>query len=647
MPELPPVKLKVELDTHELPEGAVEVKAFGEGVKRDLEPAGQAWVRFADSGEIASVRVSSATAKSRQDLDQLGERAKAFGSSMETDMRRGIDAVIKLGEDGSASIQKLSRDMGPLTDAASQASDQFLKMGPAGWAVAAAVAGLAGELSLALVPLGGFVVGLAGAVVTMGLALGVIGALGVGIVALAEHANNWAEASANLATANANLATATQAHDRAVRALMEGEVALQGHRTVTESQLLHIQDLQQKVTDTANALAAAQKAQADAAVAADNPFSKLLADLNNMATALGQQATPAAGQLLTLIDTFVPEIQNMGSALISWFGDRLPAVIPIATRFIQDFLTEVYLLGQGIGKWFDDFTKNAPAYEALFRQVMGATGAAVLGLLQNFARLGQWFLDHLPEMGAVSAAVVGGIGNLLQGLGALLGWVVEHYDQLDAAIGRTYQQFMTLLAPVLAEINRHQEVVRAATYALYAVLVLLAGALVAPMVGFGLMAAAIIGTVAAVLFLWDRLTGFLGWLSQQEFSWVVTQWQRIQSVIEAIEAAASRASSAVSGLYHRLANVPVVGGLLQAGVDIQNLIPRQGGGPMVPGRAYTVGEHGPETVLMGNRGAIVLPNAGQQAPPSRNVYVTVHAHQVDVDERRLVGILHRYMQLHA
>jgi hypothetical protein len=57
-------------------------------------------------------------------------------------------------------------------------------------------------------------------------------------------------------------------------------------------------------------------------------------------------------------------------------------------------------------------------------------------------------------------------------------------------------------------------------------------------------------------------------------------------------------------------------------------IPRASGGPVVPGRAYTIGEHGPETLLMGRSGGYVLPSGGGgsqetgRGPASVNIYIT-------------------------
>jgi hypothetical protein len=50
---------------------------------------------------------------------------------------------------------------------------------------------------------------------------------------------------------------------------------------------------------------------------------------------------------------------------------------------------------------------------------------------------------------------------------------------------------------------------------------------------------------------------------------------------------------------------------------------RQSGGPVVPGRVYTVGERGPETLVMGSRG-VVIPNAGAPAASERGAGSTVH-----------------------
>jgi hypothetical protein len=50
------------------------------------------------------------------------------------------------------------------------------------------------------------------------------------------------------------------------------------------------------------------------------------------------------------------------------------------------------------------------------------------------------------------------------------------------------------------------------------------------------------------------------------------------------------------------------------------------GGSVLPGNIYTVGEQGPETLVMGARGGMVIPNRGSGPGGGGNVYITVMGH---------------------
>jgi myosin heavy subunit len=52
---------------------------------------------------------------------------------------------------------------------------------------------------------------------------------------------------------------------------------------------------------------------------------------------------------------------------------------------------------------------------------------------------------------------------------------------------------------------------------------------------------------------------------------------------------------------------------------------RASGGPVYPGGVYTVGERGPETLVMGATGGTVIPNSGGGGGQTVNVYVTTNA----------------------
>jgi hypothetical protein len=73
------------------------------------------------------------------------------------------------------------------------------------------------------------------------------------------------------------------------------------------------------------------------------------------------------------------------------------------------------------------------------------------------------------------------------------------------------------------------------------------------------------------------------------------------------------------------------------------------GGPVSPDEAYTVGERGPETLVMGNRGGSIIPNGGSRQP--LHVHVNVNGRQVaeaivdDID--RIHGKRQSYQRPHT
>ena len=81
--------------------------AAGEAAAQ-ISAAGQALVKFGDDGEVASVRITSATAKTRADFDALEAKAKETAAALDEDFRKGGQAVITVGQDGTAALSRFS-----------------------------------------------------------------------------------------------------------------------------------------------------------------------------------------------------------------------------------------------------------------------------------------------------------------------------------------------------------------------------------------------------------------------------------------------------------------------------------------------------------------------------------------------------------
>lgn len=208
MPNLPDLTAKLKIDLSALDTVGARAAAAGAGIKagmgassgdidkvensvsklkNTLEPAGQAFVKFGDSGEVSSVRISSSSAKSQKDIDNLVARAKNFGSTLETEFAKGTRAVISLDEQGGAALRSVSQT----TEQAGFSFSQFgQKISTAFSAVSEyavpALVALAVAMSPVINLLAAFTVGL-GAALTVGtLGAGAFTALAASAVLLAD-----------------------------------------------------------------------------------------------------------------------------------------------------------------------------------------------------------------------------------------------------------------------------------------------------------------------------------------------------------------------------------------------------------------------------------------------------------------------------
>ena len=73
-----------------------------------------------------------------------------------------------------------------------------------------------------------------------------------------------------------------------------------------------------------------------------------------------------------------------------------------------------------------------------------------------------------------------------------------------------------------------------------------------------------------------------------------------------------------------LKDVPLVGGILQAGGNIRALLGKAQGGPVTAGVPYRVGERGPETFIPTGSGRIMPNGAGMGGGLTVNVYQTIN-----------------------
>lgn len=150
------------------------------------------------------------------------------------------------------------------------------------------------------------------------------------------------------------------------------------------------------------------------------PIAGLIAHIKDMANTLGQQAAPMARELIGLLDRMIPVVESLGSRLISWFGERLPAMLPIITQIVQAAVGVVLGFAAAWGFLVDWFMAHWSIWMASIKSIFDQIGTGVhfvlplLGLFHEaFVRLGpviQFIRDHAdslkPLLYAVGALLV-------------------------------------------------------------------------------------------------------------------------------------------------------------------------------------------------------------------------------------------------
>ena len=633
--KLPDLEYKVKADDRAFEVTAAKAKLLGDGVERSIgpaSPAGLAFVTFGERGELAATRISSATSKTRADLDALEARTRSWAAETGRDFEAGTRAVLKLGDEGEIAVSKLSRAVDHLSPSLDKGTESMFDFGRAGIQPMNAVIGLGVALGLVLTPLAAYTVGLAAAITLGSVVVGGLGILGVAVVALAEHYGNWAEASQTLSAAQTNLTKATDAHNLAVRRLKEGEVALHNTRKPTESQLLHLQDLQANVAKTAEELATAQTAVNDAMDGAKNPLTALEGDLDKMAKTLGEQAVPAATQILQWLDNLIPIVQRLGSELIDWFTKRLPSAIPLATQLFQDIVDAAEKLGARLGPIFDDLLAHPETFEKAVKDAFGGTVDAIGWVLTKIQELTKWWSEHGPELEATATKSMRIIADASQALIEVLGTLATKFDQVERAASTYGDTLINKLAPATDGTSNRQSHLSGALDAVSGALAGVAKVAGAPFKAFGDLGQQVASLAGKVLSLTDRLGGAGSTASAvgAVFNWLVGQVAGlaeagiraavplfgIVDVLTRIFNAAGWAIGAIQNLISWLDKIP---GHKSVSIDVS--IPagqaafgpggRASGGPVLPGNIYTVGERGPETLVMGRSGGYVIPNGGE------------------------------------
>ena len=645
--QLPDLEYKVKADDHAFEVTAAKAKILGDGVERSIgssSPAGQAFVTFGERGELAATRISSATAKTRADLDALETRTRSWAAETGKDFEAGTRAVLKLGDDGEIAVAKLSRAVNGLGTEVDKSSSSMLDFGRAGIQPMNALIGLAVVLGLVMTPLLAYTAGLAAAVALGATLLGGMTLLGAGVVALAAHFGGWTDAAENLTKAQTDLQGATTAHEQAVLALDRAQQTYNSRRTAVNLEALRL--AQQKLTDSTTKLTAAQEAFDKATAAQHNPLQVLQDDLGKMADALGEQAVPAASMLLQWLDQLIPIVQQLGTELISWFQDRLPLAIPIATTVFQDFVTALEDLGHKVGPIFDELLAHPETFEKAMRDTFGGAVDAITWVITKLQDLSKWWADHGPELEATAKATVKALVDATLGLIGVLGDLSRKFNDVEKAAGAYGDTLLNKLAPATDDATTRQNHLVTVLDILGGILGGLGTILNAPIRAFGEMTQGVAELVGKVLNLTDKLGGagstasvvggIFNWLANELAGLAEAGFRAavpLFGIVDVLTGIWHAAEAAIGGIQRLISWINNIPGHKTVTVDVNapsGFGPsatggRAAGGPVIPGGIYDIGEHGPEKLVMyPGGGGYVIPN-GSGSPSSGgsgSTYVT-------------------------
>jgi hypothetical protein len=318
------------------------------------------------------------------------------------------------------------------TNASLAAQAAALATAPTGWwqlavfvgIAAVALAPIAALILSAAVALISFTVGAAGFLTVAGLMGGAFAAIGAGVLLLGGGGGIGAAAA--LATATTNLANAQMALS---------EASPRGREAALDT------------------LAKAQLAYNDALARSQGPVGVLLAQLTQMKQTLADQAAPLAAQITQWVGGAIPAITQMGQAIMTWFGERLPGVLSGIGRVLQDLRPAFNDFGNALGNLFDRAAKGNLG--AIFEDFARFGMNQVIGLLTNLVRLSEWFQKELPGLKPIVSDIFGYLGTKIQdvagGWAGLTDWVKDNWkktlDDAGTQIQTLGQAFKDLADP--------------------------------------------------------------------------------------------------------------------------------------------------------------------------------------------------------
>jgi hypothetical protein len=297
------------------------------------------------------------------------------------------------------------------------------------------IAGLAAEITFALLPALTFLVGELGALATGLLPLLALGGLAAVFTELELQTGRWASSTKELDAANKNLTTTTTAHEQALRSLKEAQDALIPGRQLTQVQLDHIQDLQKKVAETSNAVTVATNAQAEALKRADNPWLTLKTHLESVANEIADRAEPALRSLFFWLDHLVPAGQTFADRATDWFDKQLPA----ALREMEDVFAQIGPIVEGIigdiGHAFDNQLGHPASFKDAVAVAFSQVRGAIDTLLGWLGRLSAWWESDGKRFASDAAIDFQALQIAIEVTAGVVGVLAEEFHIFASVVG--------------------------------------------------------------------------------------------------------------------------------------------------------------------------------------------------------------------
>ena len=204
---------------------------------------------------------------------------------------------------------------------------------------------------------------------------------------------------------------------------------------LTVAQQIEREKLVTKLADATNAYNAAL-------VNGTGPMNTFRENLEGMFEKWGKQAAPMTAVILLWADKAIPAVTQLGSAIMTWFGERLTGALNAISTVVKNLTPDFENFGRFLGGFFDrigGLTSIGPGgtivtLGGVFENFARLVISAVRGLLDVLGNLSQWFLERLPVYGPVVQQIMGWIGSVVLGVAQIWGrfadWLVQNWPAI-------------------------------------------------------------------------------------------------------------------------------------------------------------------------------------------------------------------------